>query len=377
MVQHSFLTFRERVDSMKCLIVDDNIDVVKGIKNTLEDRDDICQICDFKDFIIHESEFEPDIIVLDLKNDANEINAGDPIFNRIISEKFIPTIIFSAIAEIYSVPNEVSSHPFIEVLSKGDEDEVIKCIDKWIPYIEAVNSFKEQINTSFMESLKALGTFMNLSNKPEDSVIKYMLNKRANQYFDDDNCGENPPAWIEYLYPPMKKHLLVADVLRKNSKEADLDKVGQSEEYAIILTPSCDMANNKTEKILIAHCIDKSDYSTIKLGSNGIDSTKGKEKVSRIVAALNTGYSDAKVALPELPSVIPYCTVDLKAMDQVLSSEIALSKEEINDNHKYYRVASINSPFREQIVWAHMINSCRPGMPNRDMETWAKGILTT
>ena len=266
---------------------------------------------------------------------------------------------------------------FIEIITKGDGDAALfDCINKWIPYIETVKTFKEQINSSFMESLKALETFINLGDKPEGSVMKYMLNKRANQFFDIDNVGNNPPAWIEYLYPPMKKHLLVADILRKISEETDLDKIGQPEEYAIILTPSCDMANNKTEKILIANCFDKSDYSTIKLGSNGIDSKQGKDKVNRIIAALNTGYSDAKVALPELPSVIPYCTVDLKSLDQVLCSEIALSKEEHDDNHKYYRVASVNSPFREQIVWAHMINSCRPGMPNRDMETWAKGILT-
>ena len=52
-----------------------------------------------------------------------------------------------------------------------------------------------------------------------------------------------------------------------------------------------------------------------------------------------------------------------------------LSEKEINENTKYYRVASVNSPFREQIVWAHMINSCRPGMPERNMDEWAEGIF--
>lgn len=45
--------------------------------------------------------------------------------------------------------------------------------------------------------------------------------------------------------------------------------------------------------------------------------------------------------------------------------------------HRYYRVASVASPFREQVIWAHMINSCRPGMPVRDTIDWAKGILTS
>jgi CTP synthase len=54
---------------------------------------------------------------------------------------------------------------------------------------------------------------------------------------------------------------------------------------------------------------------------------------------------------------------------------IALRKEEILEHHKYCRIASVDSPFREQIVWAHMINACRPGMPSRDMTLWAKELI--
>lgn len=94
-----------------------------------------------------------------------------------------------------------------------------------------------------------------------------------------------------------------------------------------------------------------------------------------MIRALNTGYNASKVALPQLPNKIPYMTIDLKSIKQATIREIALSEKEINENTKYYRVASVNSPFREQIVWAHMINSCRPGMPERNMDEWAEGIF--
>ena len=45
------------------------------------------------------------------------------------------------------------------------------------------------------------------------------------------------------------------------------------------------------------------------------------------------------------------------------------------EQHDYFRVASVDSPFREQIVWAYMINSCRPGMPDRNMDLWAKELM--
>ncbi len=361
---------------MKFLIVEDNEITVKGIVDDILDKGHTYKICAFDSFIKEESEYEPDIIILDWKDDAEDYDAGNPIFNKIISQQFVPTIIFSAIAETLNIPSEINMHPFVKVLSKGDEDDVIKCIDKWIPYIEAINAFRIHMNTSLKDSIKVLGTFMELGEKPNDDVINYMLNKRANQFFDDDTIGENPPAWIEYLYPPMKQHLMVADILRIISKETDVNAVGSPEEYAVILTPSCDMANsNEPIKVLLAMCVNKDEFCNLKLGNQSIDSGKGKEKVDRVSVMLNTGYNFSKVALPELPSIIPYLTLDLKSMTQVMSSEIALSKESINENHKYYRVASVNSPFREQIVWAHMINSCRPGMPNRDMQTWAKGIL--
>lgn len=63
-------------------------------------------------------------------------------------------------------------------------------------------------------------------------------------------------------------------------------------------------------------------------------------------------------------------TVDLKKVELVAISDIALSLSTCG-NHPYVRIISIDSPFREQIVWAHMQNSCRPGVPDRDTENWA------
>ena len=75
-------------------------------------------------------------------------------------------------------------------------------------------------------------------------------------------------------------------------------------------------------------------------------------------------------------NIIPYMTVDLKKIELVKIDEIAPDKPLLTDDKRYYRVASICSPFREQIAWAHLQNSCRPGVPDRNMELWAKEILT-
>ena len=45
-----------------------------------------------------------------------------------------------------------------------------------------------------------------------------------------------------------------------------------------------------------------------------------------------------------------------------------------DDNTYYLRMCSIDSPFREQIIWNYMQTSCRPGVPDRNVDNWAVDI---
>ena len=48
---------------------------------------------------------------------------------------------------------------------------------------------------------------------------------------------------------------------------------------------------------------------------------------------------------------------------------------ELKDDNTYYlRMCSIDSPFREQIIWNYMQTSCRPGVPDRNVDNWAVDI---
>jgi hypothetical protein len=38
------------------------------------------------------------------------------------------------------------------------------------------------------------------------------------------------------------------------------------------------------------------------------------------------------------------------------------------------RVASVDSPFREQIAWAFVQIAGRPALPDRDLESWVQEI---
>jgi CTP synthase len=49
---------------------------------------------------------------------------------------------------------------------------------------------------------------------------------------------------------------------------------------------------------------------------------------------------------------------------------------DISDDNKgrYIRIASIDSPFREQISWAFIQVVGRPGVPDRDLKVWINEI---
>ena len=365
---------------MKLLLIEDNEEAVKGISDYADDHGWECQKCDFEKAHEKISLFEPEIIVMDWMFDADEVDKGSNIFYEVYHKRFVPVIIFSAVADTIELPEDIKDTPLIEILSKGDEQVVIECIKKWDPYIKAVNNLHLELNKSLLSSVQAIDNFMKMGTYPGDDVVKYMLNKRTTYYFDTEYIGNNPPAWIQYEYPPVQETLLVADILRCNSDENDIEKVGEPKEYCVVLTPSCDMARPKAGQIiLVAECQEANSFSQdailSKKEKKGGDQASCDKKKAGLIRSLNTGYNAAKVALPQLPNKIPYMTIDLKKIKQLVLGEIAISEKKITQDTKYYRVASVNSPFREQIVWAHMINSCRPGMPERNMDEWANGIM--
>ena len=51
--------------------------------------------------------------------------------------------------------------------------------------------------------------------------------------------------------------------------------------------------------------------------------------------------------------------------------------ENIGDAKEFTAIASIDSPFRELVSWTYLQIACRPGLPERDLDTWATEIIRT
>lgn len=366
---------------MKILIVEDNESTIHGLIDAVEDRKWEYNVSNFSEAEKIIIDFDPDIIVMDWMFDAEDAELGKPILENVLSKQFRPTIVFSAHNLEETISEYQKNYPLINFTQKGEDDsELAIIIDTWVNSANAISRLRHNMNSALVESSKALIPFQKMEYFPENRIVSYMMSQRAMQCFEEIDIGCTPPPWIQYIYPPLSKTLLVADIIRFYSPEKDPNSVGTPEEYGVLLTPSCDMANNRSDDflVLVAKCCGKEKYTEIRLKtSETTDSEKGREKIDRVAKELNYGYNKSFVSLPQLPNVLPLMTIGLKDLVFKTRGEIALSYESFcSEKHSAYRVATINSPFREQIVWAHMINSCRPGVPARDMVEQAKGILS-
>jgi hypothetical protein len=80
--------------------------------------------------------------------------------------------------------------------------------------------------------------------------------------------------------------------------------------------------------------------------------------------SLSEPHQAGFVIFPECKGYLPLMALDLRALELIPIGEIGDNGE---TGKGYYRIASVDSPFREYIGWAFLQISCRPGIPPRDM----------
>ena len=86
---------------------------------------------------------------------------------------------------------------------------------------------------------------------------------------------------------------------------------------------------------------------------------------------LTQGYYQGIVPLPRLEGRIPTLAADLRKLALIPIASIGSAQTE------YLRIASIDSPFRELVSWAYLHIACRPGLPDRDCDSWGEEIIAS
>lgn len=369
---------------MKILFVDDDQDSVADARELIEDELENPSI-DFVEFDAAEERLQdsqPDIVVLDLFLGAphEENPEGMKIKNFVWENCFCPVVVYSAAPELLEDELLESEHPLTRVVKKGagSPEKVLRAVDELKPIVDMLRQAKQnakgEVDEAFSLVIRDVAeqAFMAFTDPERLSDFITRSGRRRLAAMMDTPLSGELAGWEQYLCPPVSSEdVLLADVLMV----ANADR-NDPESFRIVLTPSCDMVRAggrkpKVDKVLAAKCCSMLDaQKLVGLGGN----KNSKRTVKRIAKGmLSQGYAQAIIPFPKLEGFIPTMAADLRNLELIDIEEIGTERGE----SKYWRVASCDSPFRELVAWAYMQNAARPGLPERNLKTWAEEIIAT
>ncbi len=317
--------------------------------------------------------FRPDIVILDLlvggaspEPEPEGLNTRDFIWNQ----HFCPIVIYSAMPDIHDERYE--SHPFVKSVQKGRDSprKVLEALGDLLPQVEALHGAEEHIQQSFALAMRDVAPnafrFFDDAERRNDVILRAGRRRVAALMDDLSARGDRLASWEQYLSPPIGPNIQLGDILMKSDGEKN-----DPASFRLVLTPSCDLVvsdgrEQKVDNVLVAKCCSMKDG----LGRTNLKDmklSKLKDRLSGTV--LSQGYIEAVVPFPCLKGQIPTMVADLRDLDFIPFGDIGSSDE------AFLRIASIDSPFRELVSWAYLQIACRPGVPDRDFDSWRDEIV--
>jgi CTP synthase len=361
---------------MRVLFIDEDEDSVADGIALLEELGYNCKRIEFNALNAILPEYQPDIIVLDMM-DGGRVRDPDGVggqtsFNTIWDTKFCPIVVYSANPDLIDdIGIEKTKNPLVRKIQKGSgsDENLREEINKLKPCVDGINGIINDVNATLQVTLKKVATHI-VSQDGIDEIaiaIQHMGRRRLAATMDDLSLLRPKFHPCEqYIYPPLEDYPKLGDLILDTAADTKLP-----DSFRVILTPSCDLVNKgaqkpKVEKVLCARC-ENPELLLLKVSRN-----KRREIKQNLPSLLTQGHIDECLPLPEFQGVIPPMVANLKKLELISYESI---KNEEGDGVKFVRVASVDSPFREQIAWAYINTGGRPGVPDRDFECWAKQYL--
>lgn len=322
---------------------------------------------DFARAVQQVESIRPDAVILDLLEGAGVVDPPGQRTWQLIwtSGRFCPVIIYTAFdGEL--TPPVPSDHPFVKLVHKGQGSEarVIEHLQAFTPLVGALGSLHREIDLVVQRVLRDTVGAAVIGGNDATRLI-HAARRRVAALMDEKTAAEGRElfSWEQYLVPALGDSPLTGDLLR--TQGADWRSV---ESYRLILTPSCDLVRGRHEPtVLVAKCTGPVTLKTrLSLPAN-VDKATDRLKSG----ILTQGHMNGLFPLPEFPDRIPLLVASMQDLEVIRYEQIGSTE---TDGTSYDRVASIDSPFREQVAWAFLSTVARPGMPDRDLASWARQI---
>ena len=352
---------------------------IENSRNAIEDAlqlinenvdDSIIETSGFEEAQERIRSFGPDIVILDLEGvpDSPQFE-GFNVRDFIWENRFCPIVVYSAFVEDYEA--EYEEHPLIRTVAKGSgsPELVLKSVQELLPVTKALEATQKQVEQSFWEAMKLIAPIAFETVKSTEALAEVITRsgRRRVAAMMDLPLQDEPSlaSWEQYLYPPVSPDTELGDILRvSDGKRTD------PASFRLVLTPSCDMVSSggrtpKVSEVLVAMCYPVNRGLEL-VNMTGSGNQRHKRRLQTTV--LSQGYYQSVILLPALAGAIPAMVANLRDLQLI-------PIEQIGPEAVYRRVASIDSPFRETVAWAYAQIASRPGLPERDLSSWADEVI--
>lgn len=345
---------------MKILFIEDDESAIQGIIDFCDELGYSHEHPPFDKAFSYIDNYDPDILVLDLKNNVEEGFEGCEILDKAWEHNFRPTCVFSGQIVQSTVEQEKYSSPLVRFVDKGDDNPVKEFISKIAPYVECIRKVRSETHIAMRKSFDFFNMAINDS-ITDSGVIASLCGNRIKSYFDNENSNVDMPVWSQYIYPILSDKFSTGDIIMLNNSSSDTKTQNR---FFVILSQSCDIAHNKVPDILVAKCYE----IDCLLRKRYIPETEYEMRsADELRAILNAGFYNEFFPLPSIDNILPDITINLKMLKLIPVNKIYSD---------YTKIASLSSPYKERLIWAYMQTACRPGVPDLDVECWIDALLS-
>jgi hypothetical protein len=149
---------------------------------------------------------------------------------------------------------------------------------------------------------------------------------------DEGPSADTIHAAEMYIVPPLDGTAPgVADLYRDAG-------AGETAEWWLVVTPSCDLERNKAERVILAACTSLDQDDRVRAWRDN-DSGENRRKVKELLSHKTGGQDDRNLFLPSAPT-LPDLVADFQRLRSVARDQLDSME----------RVASLASPFAEAAV---------------------------
>jgi CheY-like chemotaxis protein len=260
----------------KILLIDDDQEQISQFMETLAEvnKDDelaytvkgeVCTNERDAAHLLYTNNFDGLIVDLSLKEGeetgTEEELSGNVLIDQILSKEILPIIVRTGTPQRF-VNKFEDNNEILKIYAKGDTDfyehieELVEMNNSSIFKVFGTNGeVKDSVNQLFWKVIpqcfSVWGEEMTLNMPDKDKIIiRYISNWLINKYNYSENEYVIQDPLEMYMFPNNVKQTCTGDIYEKD------------DEMFIVLTPACDLANKKTENVLLSKIISHENVST-------------------------------------------------------------------------------------------------------------------